>query len=237
VEGNFQVDLFDVGMICIRRWYVFLPFILLAVLSSVLVFVLAKPSYYSNAVITISLPNTQVQSADPGIGVARNGLIDVGGAMLVTNMIAASLTDSSVQAQVAASGGKTNYEAKMFPVPFNAGQIPLVLVDATESDAASAAKTVELAAAQAGPVVRMLQQRAGVPEDQMVQAVVVSPPSPPAKGSSGRLKATIAISLIGVAAAVLAAVGVDVLLMRRNARNDPRRPSSMRVRHRARDNA
>jgi hypothetical protein len=224
------VDLFDVGRICIRRWHVVLPIILLAVLSSILVFALAKPVYYSNAVISIALPSVQVQSADPGVGVARNGLMDAGGAVLITNIIAASLTEHSVQAQVVAAGGKDNYTAKMFPVPANMQQIPLVMVEAAEPDAASASKTVELAAAQTGPVLRQLQLAAGVPEDQMVSPLVVSPPSQPEAGTSGRLKATIAILLIGVAAAVFAAVIVDVLLMRRNARTDTRRTAAISAR-------
>ena len=73
------MDLFDLARICIRRWYVLLPLILLAGLSSILAFVLTKPPYYSNAVIAITLPPTQIQAADNGVGVPRNGLVDAGG--------------------------------------------------------------------------------------------------------------------------------------------------------------
>jgi hypothetical protein len=221
------VDLFDVVKSCIRRWHVFLPIILVAGLASILIFVLMKPTYYCNMVIGFTLPPTQVQSAAPGsAGVPRNGLMDLGGAVMITNIVTASLNERSVRNTVVADGGQDNYEAKMFPIPASGEQIPLITVEASEPDPASASKTVELAAAQAGPATQQLQQKASVPEDQMVQPVVASPLSPPEQQSKGKLKAAIATLMLGVALAVLAAVIVDAMVMRRNARDDSRRPAS-----------
>jgi capsular polysaccharide biosynthesis protein len=231
------VDLLDVGRICARRWYIFVPIMLLAVLASILTFFFTKPVYSSNAAISIALPSTHFEAADPGVGVPRNGLIDAGGALLVSNLIAASLNEDSVHAQVVAAGGKDNYTAKMFPTAAGVQQIPVVMIEAVEPDPASASKTVELVAEQARLVTKRLQQAAGVPVDQMVTTLVVSPPSRPVAGSSGRLKATLAILLIGVAAAVLAAVITHLFSMRRKSDDDPQPPAVDRGRHAADDTA
>lgn len=223
------MDLFDVAKSCIRRWYVVLSIILLAGLASIPLIVLARPTYYNSTVVGITLPAAQIQTAQPGIAVPRNGLVDAGGSVLIASIIAASLTESSVKDKVLAAGGENNYTVKMFPVPAYREQIPLVTVEATEPDPDSAAKTVELVASQAAPVTRQLQQRAGVPEDQMVKSLVVSHAGPPRKVTRGQLRATVEILLIGAAAAVSAAVAVDVLLMRRNARKDPGQPASSRA--------
>ena len=221
------MDLFDVVKACIRRWYVFLPIVVLAVLSSALVDMFAKPSYSSHAMITLALPAMQPQALDP---LPRNGLMDAGGAVVLTNVLVGSLTDPSVQARVVADGGKGNYTAKMFPVTQSTEQIPLIVVEASEPDPDSASETVQLVAAEAAPLARQMQQAAGVPEDQMVKPAVVSAPSSPEPETRGRLKLAIAILLIGVALAVVAAVVADVLSIRRNARADSQQQASTGVR-------
>lgn len=208
------MDLFDVGKICARRWYIFVPIIVLTVLASVSTFFLSNPVYSSNAAISIALPSTHFEPAAPGVGVARNGLVDAGGGLLVSNLIVASLNEDSVRAKVVAAGGKDNYTAKMFPTAAGAQPIPVVVIQAVEPDPASAFRTVELVTEQAGLVTKQLQQAAGVPVDQMVTSLVVSPPSQPVAGSSGRLKATLGVLLIGVAAAVLITVITHLLSLR-----------------------
>ena len=220
------MDLFDVAKACIRRWYVFLPIVALAVVSPFLVRILVTPSYTSQAMIGLALPAMQPQAADP---LPRNGLMDAGGALVIADVIADTLNEPAVEDQVVAAGGKDNYTVKMFP-SIQQEQIPLIVVEASEPDPASASKTVELAAAQAGPVTRRMQEAGGVPDDQMVKPVVVSGPTPPVQETKGRLKLSVAVFLIGLALAVLAAVVVDVMLMRRNARDDSRRPASMSAR-------
>lgn len=220
------MDLFDVTKACVRRWYVFLPIVFLAVLCSSSLYVFAKPAYSSQAMIGLALPPTQPQSADP---LPRNGLMDAGGVLEITTVIADSLGDRSVKDQVVAAGGNDNYTAKLFPIGANNNQLPLIVVEASEPNADSASKTVQLVAQQAWSVTRRMQQAAGVGEDQMVRPVVVSPPTTPSPKAEGQLKLAIAIFLIGVAAAVAASVVVDVLLVRRNAREDSRRTASIRA--------
>jgi hypothetical protein len=173
-----------------------------------------KPVYYTSAVIGVAPPNTRVDQVAPGQAVPRNGLLDVGGAGLIANMTILGLRDSSVVTQVVAAGGKADYTARMFPVPATMPELPLIMIEATESDPVAASKTVELVVAQANSTLRSLQQQAQVPDDQMVTPFVVSPPSVPSPGMPSRTRSTIAVLAAGVAIAILVGVVVDVLMTR-----------------------
>ena len=209
------MDLFDVVKSCFRRWYVVLPLLIIATWFSHHIYKSVQPVYYSQAVIGVSPPVTRVDQAAPGEGVPRNGLLDLGGASLITNMATLGLGDSSVRSQVAgswAAGGRPDYTVRMFPVPGTMPQLPLIMIEATEPDPVAAAKTVELVIAQADPVLRTLQQQAQVPNSQMVTPFVVSPPSKPVAGMPSRTRSTVAVFVALAGLAILAGLAADLLL-------------------------
>ena len=111
------MDLFDVARSCFRRWYVFLPLLLIVAWFSHSVYSSVKPVYYSNAVIGLAPPSTRVDNVAPGVPLPRNGLLDIGGAPLIANMAAVGLREPSVVDRVVAAGGLPDYVSKMFPVP------------------------------------------------------------------------------------------------------------------------
>jgi hypothetical protein len=183
----------------------------------------ARPVYYSNAVISVAPPSTRVDQVAPGAEVRRNGLLDVGGATLITNMAAMGLRDPAVVSRVVAAGGKWYYTTRMFPIVGNQQQLPLIMIEATTPVAEDSTRTVELVAAQADSTLRTLQQQAGVPDDQMVKPFIVSRPTEPAGGMPSRTKATVATFGAGIGLSVLLTVLADVLLSRRRNRIDARR--------------
>jgi hypothetical protein len=208
------VDLFDVVRACFRRFYVVLPLVVIAVWFAHGKYDSVKPVFYSNAVFALAQPSSQVPVVMPGQEILRNGLVDAGGAALLANMIILRLGAPEVRAQVVADGGQPNYRVMLFPTAPTAPPLPMVMIDATEQDPVSATKTVDLVLAQADPVLAAAQQQAGVPEEQWVKSLVVSPATPPVSGIPSRTRATIAILVAGVALALLAAVLVDVLVLR-----------------------
>jgi hypothetical protein len=215
------VDLFDVVRSCFRRWYVVLPLLLITAWFSHHVYASVKPVYYSSAVVGLAPPNTQMQFSNDGLPVPRNGLLDVGGATLVTNMTVFGLQDPAVRAQVVAGGGKSDFVVRMFPSPVAGNgqeQLPLVMIEAEEVDPISAGKTVELVAAQTDSVLRNLQQQAGVPDDQMAKGLMVSPPSVPLAAVPSRTRSALYLAVVGAAISILIGVVVDVFLMRRRAK-------------------
>jgi hypothetical protein len=216
------VDLFDVARSCARRWYVFLPLLLIVAWFSYSVYSSVKPVYYSNAVIGLAPPSTRVDNVPAGVPMPRNGLLDIGGAPLIANMAVVGLREPSVVDRVVAAGGLPNYVSKMFPVPATMAQLPIIMIEATDADPAAVSKTLELVVAQAEVTLRTLQQQAQVPGDQMVAPFVVSPPSVPLAGMPSRTRSTIAIFVAGAGLAVLVTVLVDALLTRHKAKRRQR---------------
>jgi len=182
------------------------------------VYTSVKPVYYSQAVIGLTPPNTKVVNAAQGVALPRNGLLDVGGATFIANMTAVSLRESSVVDQVVSAGGLPDYNSKMFPVPATMGQLPLVMIEATNADPAKVTKTLDLVLTQAEVILQGLQEHAQVPADQMVTPFVVSPPSNPEPGMPSRTRSTAAIFLAGTGLTVLFTVIMDILLTRFSAR-------------------
>ncbi len=219
------MDLLDVVRSCFRRWYVFLPLLLIVGWYSYSVYSAVKPVYYSQAVIGIAPPSSKINDAEPGVPVPRNGLLDVGGASLVANLTALGLQQPLVVDRVVAAGGLPSYSSKMFPQPANFQQLPLIMVEITDADPAAVTKTLGVVIEQTPVTLRSLQEQAQVPADQMVTPFVVSPPSAPASAMPSRTRSTVAIFAGGVAVTVLVTVLVDVFLTRRKARPE-RQPAN-----------
>jgi hypothetical protein len=213
------VDLFDVVKACFRRWYVVIPILVGTFMYSQHMFNSVQPVYYSQALIGLAAPNTQyVRAPADEYVIPHNGLLDVGGPSLISNMLVIGMRDPAVMQQVVAAGGDAEYGVLMFPGPATQPQLPLVMIEATKSTPVAASKTVAAVVAQADPVLRNLQLQAGVPEGQLVKALVVSPPTPPQIGIPSRMRSTIAIVAAGIGFAVVVAVLLDVILLRRKVR-------------------
>jgi hypothetical protein len=212
------VDLFDVARACARRWWVFLPLLLIVGWFSYDVYSSVKPVYYGNAVIGLTPPSTKIYNAPQGVSLPRNGLLEIGGADLIANMATVGLREPAAVDRVVAGGGLPDYVSKMFPVPANTSPLPIVMIESTNADPAAVTRTLELVITQADVTLRALQRQAQIPEDQMVTPFVVSPPSTPAAGMPARTRSTIAIFVAGAGLAVLVTVVMDALLVRRKAR-------------------
>jgi hypothetical protein len=217
------VDLIDVIKSCLRRWYFLLPLLLMVVWYSHSIYSAAKPVYYANTVIGLAPPSVQVDDTQAGVPRPRNGLLDVGGAQLIANMTALGLGQATVVDRVAAGGGLPDYTAKMFPTPAGSQPLALIMVEITAAGPADASKTLDLVIQQAEVTVRNLQQQAKVPDDQMVAAFVVAPPSPPGAVMPSRTRSTISIFAAGAALSVVLTVLIDVMLIRRKSRVERRR--------------
>ena len=207
------MDLFDVTRSCFRRWYVFLPLLLIVAWFSHSVYSSVKPVYYSGTTIGFAPPSFRVEDLPQGVPVPRNGLLDVGGASLIANMTTMGLRDTSVYERVVTGGG-VPYTTKMFPTPGGMQQLPMITVEVTAADPAKASTTLALVTNEADVTVRQLQRQAGVPDGEMVAAFVVSPPSPPAAAMPSRTRSTIVIFAAGVGLSVLLTVALDVALTR-----------------------
>lgn len=214
-KGTTRLEPIDVLRTCLRRWYITLPILAIAASYAYGSYTSVKPVYYANSVVGVAGSNEQTQFNPDGRPTARNGLLDIGGAGLIMNLVVLGFDDPEVRSRVVAGGGKGNFTVRMFPAPPAAVQapLPLIMIEATEPDAGSAAKTVELAASQADAVLLAIQQQASVPESQMVRAIRASSPKA-VRALPSRTKSSLLILGAGAAFAILAGVVVDALITR-----------------------
>jgi len=82
---------------CARRWYIFLPLLLVTAWFSHSAYSSAKPVYYSQAVVGLAPPSSRVENVPQGEPVSRNALLDIGGASLVANMAAMKLKEITLR--------------------------------------------------------------------------------------------------------------------------------------------
>jgi hypothetical protein len=208
---------------CARRWYIFLPLLLVTAWFSHSAYSSAKPVYYSQAVIGLAPPSSRVENVPQGEPVSRNALLDIGGAPLVANMVAMKLKESVVVDNVVAGGGLSDYAARMFPVPASSPPMPMILIESSNGDPAAVTKTLELVLRQADGALHDIQAQAQVPTNLMVAPFVVSPPSAPSAGMPSRTRSTVAIFVAGFGLSVLMTVLADILLTRLRSRSQRRR--------------
>lgn len=227
------MDLVEIFPACARRWYVVIPLLLLTAWFAMDQYASVKPVYYTQAVIGVAPPNYQITYQQPGEQVARNGLIDSGGATLMANLVSIGLRDADVVNRVVAAGGAPDYTAKMYPGSLNSPQLPLVMIEATQPDAQASLQTVEIVLEQAEPVFRKVQEIAGVPVEQRAKALITAPPNPPVAASPSRLRASSAVFAAGLALSLMAGVVADLLIKRftsgRMTRLASTSPASQRV--------
>ena len=214
------MDLFDVVRSCARRWYVFLPILLIASGYAYNSYTSVKPVYYSNTIVSVAPPNQRITYSMAGAPIPVNGLLEAGGATLITNMAVIAFGSPEVRRRVADAGGSWSFTVKNFPGPAGVESpvpLPLMMVESTTPDEDLSKRTVEAAASQIDPVVRDLQRNAGVADEQMVRALIVAPTFV-IKAMPSRTKSALGIIFGGLMLAILAAVITDVFATRRRAR-------------------
>ncbi|MFD4179651.1 hypothetical protein [Rhodococcus sp. NPDC058514] len=217
------MDLFDVARTCARRWYIFLPLMMIVAWVGYSTYSGVQPVNYGSTTLGLTPPSV----TEPEIGaVHRNALLDVGGAPLLANLLAIGLKDPLVVRQVVEGGGLPDYTAKVMEFAPPVGQVPLVMIEVTAADPVAVKKTLELVAGQAEPTLRNLQQSAGVPPDRMAAPFPVQPPTDPVQGMPSRIRATVALFVVGAGLAVLVTVLVDLVLLRREKHRATRVPRS-----------
>ena len=220
------MDLFDVAISCVRRWYVLLPLLAIAFWISYSAYNAAKPVYFGTTVIGFSTPSSRVDSVAVGEPVTRNGLMDFGGASLVANMTALALRQPAVVDQVVADGGSRGYSAGILDVQGSVQQLPLVKIDVTDPDPLKVEKSLESLVVQSGAALLSLQQQAQVPADRLVSAIVVSPPTRPVAGMPTRTRSTVSMAAIGAGIALVVTVLFDLIVRRMTAFRRKGKPDS-----------
>jgi hypothetical protein len=215
------VDAFEVIKVCIRRWWVLLPVVLLAVGAGYGLVKQQKPLYYGFG--GFALVYTYGSELAPGAADPRNeNPLANGGAELLGEAV---MSDFSSAASQARYGGKDtlgtapseadNHSKFRVTVPQGSSTY---LVETWGPSSEGVREVVDSVIAAAPRSAKVIQDRAGAPTKSQYTTFVTSPTQVAEMPPESRIKLILAVSAVGLMAGASLAVIVDALIRRRRRR-------------------
>ena len=217
------MDLLGVMRACLRRWYVFLPIVLLTAWLARDQYQQAQPQYTATASVVIA-PSTELvynrgRQTDTGLVVTTpfNGSE---GPRVLAGLLARALNTATVRQQLLPAGGAALTATRNVQEDSTVVNLQVVAADA-RTDAAA----LEAVRAGADDVLARIQYDAGAPEGQLYSAVSGGPVDPPLVAYPDRVRGVVAIALAGVLFAVVLSVVAQSLLSGRRRRDRAPKPA------------
>lgn len=212
------MDLLGVLRACLRRWYVFLPIVVLTAWLARDQYQQAKPQYTATASVVIA-PSSELvynrgRQTDTGL-VVTSPFNGGDGPRVLAGLLARALNTTTVRQQLLPTGGAALTASRN--VQEDATVVNLQVVTA---DAATDAKSLEAVRAGVNDVLAKLQYDAGAPEGQLYNAVSGGPVDPPLVAYPDRVRGVVAIALAGLLLAVVLSVVAQALLTGRRRKKD-----------------
>lgn len=204
------MDLLGVLRACVRRWYVFLPIVLLTAWLGRDQYQQAQPEYTSTATVVIA-PSTELvynrgRQTDTGL-VVTSPFNGSEGPRVLAGLLARALNTATVREQLLPAGGAAVTATR--DVQEDSTVVTLqVVAGSAQADA------VALDAVRQGAdgVLAQIQYDAGAPEGQLYSAVSGGPVDPPLVAYPDRVRGVVAIGLAGVLVAVVLSVVAQSLM-------------------------
>jgi hypothetical protein len=227
-ESEDCVDALDVAKVCLRRWYVVLPVVLLAA-GAALSMTKSRPASYSGtaafAMIYTHVDELKPNQPDPRV---QNPLV-TGGLGLLSETLAADLNSPATQRELAAPGLTPITKGQSDQVSLTSGSAysviqpqngSSIIVSASGPSPTAVKTTLDNVLAAAPKRIAAIQSRLGAPPNSQYTTVVTAQPAlvmvPPPSG----LKLLIAITGVGCMAAAALALVVERLSIRRRHRRE-----------------
>jgi hypothetical protein len=214
------VDALDIGRVCLRRWYVCLPLIILALVAGYS-YSKSRPYTYSGIggvavvppkLITTTLSGGATQTTNPA---DQNPLYQAGGTGLLQQALVSDLSSSTSQRELTSAGSDVIFTVSLPPYS------SIVTVTATGSDENAVRSTVERVLAAAPQRLRSIQESSGAPDNSMFGTTVVTPAQITNIAPPSKVKLIGAFGIVGV----LVGTALSVLVDRRSQRRKPPTPT------------
>jgi hypothetical protein len=204
------MDVLTTLRVCVKRWYVFVPVLLLGVIGTVAYASSQKPTWSVTQHLLVVPPSTST-STKAGQTVTVNPF---GGgpnaARLAAAGMASALQSKTISNQLKDLGSTATYTVKVDKTQ------PLVDVTVVGAKRADVEAGVQGLTFQAVLNLHSVQQRSGSPATKMLQAVPSIPGVPlAAEVPPTRTKGVVALSLLSLFVAALAAILAERILSRR----------------------
>lgn len=213
------MDLLGVLRACLRRWYVFLPIIVLTAWLGRDQYRQAEPQYTSTATVVIA-PSAELvynrgRQAESGL-VVTSPFNGGEGPRVLAGLTVRALNTGTVRQQLLPDGGAALSASRDVQQDATVVNIQVVAADAETGVAA-----VQAVLAGVNDVVARVQYDAGAPEGQLYNAVPGGPVDPPLVAYPDRVRGVVAIALAGVLLSVVLSVLAQSLMAGRR-RKDQR---------------
>lgn len=229
------MDALDVAKVCLRRWYVVLPIVLLSIgaglsLSS------SRPSSYAGTA-ALALVYTQTSEIQPNRPDPRsqNPMAGTGGPGLLQEALVADLSSPTTQRVLAAPGltptvpgvadgpQLTQGSSYSVGVPQNSSSI---VVSAAGANPSAVQETLERVLRAAPARAAAIQTRVGAPKASQYTTIITATPQTITIPAPSGLKLLVAIVGVGALAAAGMALLVERVVARRKARRAAENSSS-----------
>ena len=218
------MDALDVLKVCLRRWWVFVPVVALALGAGLGIVRGQQQSYQayaSFALVYEQPPGRDPQDLDPRV---NNPLAEEGGALL-GEAILAELGTSARQRELgdpdatgAAPGTEAHGTRFSISLPSNSSSY---FISSWSDDELSAEQTIEAVLAALPTISQAIQDRAGAPAESQYQTFTTTTPQISELPPGSSVKILIGVLGIGLLAGAALAVLTDFVLERRAARLQP----------------
>jgi hypothetical protein len=230
-----NVDSLDVIKVCLRRWYVFLPLLLLAAGAGVGLSKQVKPTYTATGSYAFLYPRPEAitPAADPR---NQNPLVTQGYTALLGEAVQAQLSSARMQETLGGTNRgwapdqpATNTHYSVTLPPQSASYVVQTWAD-TEQEAAGVVQAVLKAAPQSA---KEAQERAGAPEVSHYTAFVTAATQTEELPPQSPLKLLLTMVAIGALAGAALSLLVDRMFPKkriRKARSPRPRPGRSRAR-------
>jgi len=210
------MDAVTAALICLRRWYVFLPVLLVAITLAFSAAGDSTATYTAEGQLVV-LPDASGlagRTDAPPDTVSANPYARVGGARLLAAVLKNNLVGAQTRQAITQAGGLPGYTAVVDP------DYPIITVSAVGSTPRQAQRTVDRVVRAADPLTRQLQEDVSAPTSELYAATRSTPTTIVAVASASGVKVAITYIILGLAVAGVLAVLTDVVLaqMSRRAR-------------------
>lgn len=201
------MDMLGILRICVRRWFVFVPLVLIGVIVADQLADGTKPEYESAVRVVAIAPAAEQPRVAEGKVQPINPYLGSGGARLLLSTVGERLQTNSARTTVEAGGGEHDYEMVI-------ARTSDVLSFETVSESRPAARRTsvmlgELAIAEA----QVVQEEAAVQPELFLQVRLMYPVDLPTELPSAAMKVRIFGIGAGLAVAAAAAVLVEGLVI------------------------
>jgi hypothetical protein len=219
------MDLFAVAGVLWRHKRVAIPLVLLTVIGIFYVAVAVTPTYQANANVLLvsppTLPSATQIAQNPSLAKMNNPYANLGSMTGVADVLVALVTSAGSEQSLANAGASPGYQIALLDGTDGSTQPPPALnVTGVGPNPQAAIQTAKLVAAAISRDLRLLQERQQVKSTSMITTVEYITPSSAIKSSSGKLKISLAVAVVGAIVLLVAVSAAEGLEERRN--SDPR---------------